>query len=51
MCQFENKDDNASIFKEHYKSEHPSVAVQCLRVYEMVCTYFRLIELLKNVYP
>ncbi|CAH1712108.1 unnamed protein product [Aphis gossypii] len=36
MCQFENKDDNPSIFEEHYKSEHPSVAVQCLRVFEMI---------------
>jgi len=30
MCQFENKDDNSTIFKEHYESKHPLVAVQCL---------------------
>lgn len=42
MCQFENKDDNASIFEEHYKSQHPSVAVKCLRVFEMVCIHFIL---------
>ncbi|XP_026811622.1 uncharacterized protein LOC113552843 isoform X4 [Rhopalosiphum maidis] len=36
MCQFENKDDNASTFEEHYKSQHPSVAVKCLRVFEMI---------------
>uniref|UniRef100_A0A2H8TXZ9 Zinc finger and BTB domain-containing protein 6 n=1 Tax=Melanaphis sacchari TaxID=742174 RepID=A0A2H8TXZ9_9HEMI len=36
MCQFENKDDNASTFEEHYKLKHPSVAVKCLRVFEMI---------------
>lgn len=36
MCQFEHKDDNANIFEEHYKLQHPSVAVKCLRVFEKV---------------
>jgi len=42
MCPFEHKDDNASIFEEHYKLEHPSVAVKCLRVFEKVSVDFRL---------
>lgn len=36
MCQFEHEDDNANIFEEHYKLQHPSVAVKCLRVFEKV---------------
>ncbi|KAL4143321.1 hypothetical protein QTP88_005667 [Uroleucon formosanum] len=36
MCQFEHKDDNANIFEEHYKLQHPSVAVKCLRVFEKI---------------
>jgi len=40
MCPFEHKDDNASVFEEHYKLEHPSVAVKCLRVFEKVSVDF-----------
>lgn len=36
MCQFENSDDNAKVFEKHYKLNHPSVAVKCLRVFEEV---------------
>jgi len=36
MCHFEYKDDSPNIFKEHYKLQHPSVAVKCLRVFEKV---------------
>eukprot|EP00102_Acyrthosiphon_pisum_P022313 XP_016659523.1 PREDICTED: uncharacterized protein LOC100573806 [Acyrthosiphon pisum] len=36
LCQFEHKDDNANIFKEHYKLQHPSVAVKSLRVFEKI---------------
>jgi len=40
MCQFEHNDDNANVFEEHYKSQHPSVAVKCLRVFEKVSVHF-----------
>jgi hypothetical protein len=36
MCQFENNDDDARVFEHHYKLNHPSVAVKCLRVFEKV---------------
>lgn len=36
MCRFEHSDDNAKVFEEHYKLQHPSVAVKFLRVFEKV---------------
>lgn len=36
MCQYERSDDNAQKFEEHYKLNHPSVAVKCLKVCEKV---------------
>jgi len=39
MCQFEHKDDDIKVFEEHYKLEHPSVAVKSLRVFEKVSIF------------
>lgn len=36
MCQFEHQDDDIKVFEEHYKLEHPSVAVKSLRVFKKV---------------
>jgi len=40
MCQFEHENDNANIFKEHFKLQHPTVAVKCLKVFEKVSVDF-----------
>jgi len=40
MCQFEHNDDDPEVFKEHYKLEHPSVAMKSLRVFEKVSVVF-----------
>lgn len=50
MCQFEHKDDNPNIFEEHYKLQHPSVAVKCLRVFEKVSVDFWLFYLVHNAW-
>lgn len=36
MCSFEHKDDSTKVFEEHYKLNHPSVAVKSLKVFEKV---------------
>lgn len=36
MCEFEHSDDDHKIFEEHYKLNHPSVAVQWFKVFEKV---------------
>lgn len=39
MCKFEHNDDNDKVFEDHYKLNHPSVAVKCLKVFERVSIY------------
>ncbi|CAI6364719.1 unnamed protein product [Macrosiphum euphorbiae] len=50
MCQFEHEDDNANIFEEHYRLQHPSVAVKCLRVFEKISDKEELHKQSKHLY-
>lgn len=36
MCQFEHDEGSSKIFEDHYRVEHPSVAVKFLTVFEKV---------------